>query len=621
MAYPEFELELDERGLVLIKGNNLASDKFKSNGAAKTTLIESIVYAIYDTTTKGLKADEIINRQAGKGTAVILEGYKGEDHYRIERYRKHSKHKNKVRLIVNGHEETASSVKETNKKIEQLVGIDYLTFNNSILFSQSNALGRFSTASDAEKKVILENLINLAVYSNAQSVAKERVKQKEQEMETKRREEEKLNWELSQVDQLEQQDKQRYESTKQAIEQEEQNFEQMKQAMNDHIQNNQHNVTNWINESEKLKEQQEQLSSNIENPYTAQLNDITQSINENKAEQQRLTYQQNDIVTKYKKLGLQDTCPVCGNELDTTHRDKEQAALKQQLAQVLTQLNPLKTQLEQLQAQHDNIYSQYAEVKRQQDNALAVHREFSTKINQIASLQQQYSNKLESYKSNLSAITNTLNRLKSFPEPAPRDADRLAIKEKINGCKTQILALQKERNILEDAVKIYSNAGVKSHVLDLVTPFLNERANKYLNILAGPGMELTFSTQTRKKDGEMTEKFDVQLTNTVGGESYKANSEGEKKRADLAIAQALQDLVISRAASSFNLVMYDEVFDALDDVGAENVISMLREKQKEIGSIFVITHNSTLKDLFESTITVTKDKTGLSTITEGDKRT
>ena len=136
-------------------------------------------------------------------------------------------------------------------------------------------------------------------------------------------------------------------------------------------------------------------------------------------------------------------------------------------------------------------------------------------------------------------------------------------------------------------------------------------------MLAGNDMEIKFSTQTPKKDGEMTEKFDVQLTNAVGGDSYKANSEGEKKRADLAIAQALQDLVVSRAASAFNIVLYDEVFDALDEIGAENTIAMLKEKQKDIGTILVITHNAALKNLFDKVITITKNPDGTSVLTEG----
>jgi DNA repair exonuclease SbcCD ATPase subunit len=70
------EVELKDRGLILVEGFNKTSNKFKSNGSGKTSIFEAIVYALYDTTTKGLKADEVINNKTAKknNCAVILEG-------------------------------------------------------------------------------------------------------------------------------------------------------------------------------------------------------------------------------------------------------------------------------------------------------------------------------------------------------------------------------------------------------------------------------------------------------------------------------------------------------------------------------------------------------------------
>jgi len=126
-------------------------------------------------------------------------------------------------------------------------------------------------------------------------------------------------------------------------------------------------------------------------------------------------------------------------------------------------------------------------------------------------------------------------------------------------------------------------------------------------------MELNFSTRTPKRDGGYTEKFDVQLTNRAGGDMYKANSAGEKRRADLSIALALQDLVIHLT----NVAVYDEFFDGLDEVGVENAIALLEEKAKVVGTIFVITHNAHFSSLFEKKITIVKDANGISTLQKG----
>ena len=62
-----------------------------------------------------------------------------------------------------------------------------------------------------------------------------------------------------------------------------------------------------------------------------------------------------------------------------------------------------------------------------------------------------------------------------------------------------------------------------------------------------------------------------------------------------------------------NIALYDEIFESLDPIGCESVITLLQEKQKQIGSIFVITHNSALSTLFENTITI-KKQNGVSHI-------
>lgn len=127
-----------------------------------------------------------------------------------------------------------------------------------------------------------------------------------------------------------------------------------------------------------------------------------------------------------------------------------------------------------------------------------------------------------------------------------------------------------------------------------------------MSTLSGSDIEIRFSTQTENADGSLKDKFDLEVINGSGGDTYQANSEGEKKRIDLAISFAIQDLVQSKANIAVNLGLYDECFDGLDSIGCENVIKILKERQKNISSIFVITHNDNLKPLFENVVTMQK---------------
>lgn len=616
LSIVEAELQIGNRGLVLIEGKNLTSNKFKSNGAGKTSIIESIVYALYDTTSKGLKADEVVNNKVKKNTSVILSGNKDGHTYRIERYRKHTKNKNKVRLFLDDKEITGKSTAETNKMIEQIVGIDYKTFVNSIMFSQSSGAGRFAIATDKEKKEILEGVVNLVIYAEAQAIAKDRIKAKDNEILTKKREMERTNWEFAQVDQLEQQDVQNYENTLNVIKQHRDSIGTLTTEMEKYVREYFTTSQQLEGEIEELKKKSEHMATVNIDAYLEAAQTAHQNLNDYSNLAQQLNNEKTRHVNDYKKIQLATNCPVCGSDLDPVHREQEMASIKENLKSVLIKLQMTTPELEQAQQVYNQAAAEYQKFKAVADESLGAYRQVISDIQAKEKWISDYQRGLQNYKDRIKNTQETLNRLGELPQPQKRDSERESIKEKLNTQKEQLLALEREKTALETVVKVYSNSGVKSHVLDLITPFLNKRGNEYLSILSGPEMELVFSTQTKNKDGSVSDKFDLQVINLAGGDDYKAQSEGEKKRADLSIALALQDFVASK--TEVNFALYDEVFDALDEVGSENVVTLLREREKTVGTIFVITHSEHLKPLFEKTITITKTKSGQSTITEGE---
>lgn len=617
MSIEEARLELDKRGLMLIEGRNKTNGAFKSNGSGKTSILDSIVYAIYDTTSKGLKADAVVSRAAKKNTEVILEGKKGDDVIRIERYRKHKTHKNKVRLLLNGKDISEKSAKATNEAIESIVGIDYKTFINSIMFSQGTGAGRFATATDKEKKEILENLVNLNIYANAQEIAKEKVKEKQEEINENIRGTERLNWELSNVDLMEQQEQENYENTRSMIKQEQDNLEANIKEMSKYTQDN-FPVTEQLKEEIVALENQRDSHTSLDisaisNEVNTKYRELTEKVNN----QKNLTAKKDEIVGQYKRLQTETNCPVCGNLLDQAHREQEMNSLKEQLRDILVELSPLEGVIAALTEEYNNLHKEYQEHKALYDNANANYQKIVNTIQQKKDQIANYENTLQGYQTRMENIKSTLEKLNNVPKPRKRDDERKGIKEKITAQKQALLDLEKEKKQLEDMVKVYSNSGVKSHVLDLITPYLNKRANTYLRKLSGSDIEVRFDTQKKNKDGTYSDKFDVQVFNSTGGESYQANSEGEKKRIDLAISLAIQDLVLKRSEISTNIVIYDEVFDALDSVGAENVVELLKERLDTVDSIFVVTHNEHLKPLFEQVITVVKYDKWKSKVVEG----
>ena len=616
MAVQEATLDLDNRGLVLIEGKNKSNDSFTSNGASKTTLITSITYALYGKTEKGLKADEVVNRIEKKNTHVKLTFLVGEDEYRIERYRKDKTHKNKVLLFCNDKEITGSTNDVTDKSIQELFGIEFNTYVNAIMYGQGD-IPMFSQATDKGKKEILESITNVEVYKKAQDVAKEKIKEVEQEQQSKESDIKQLKFKVSMLEEQYNKDLDYYNSVMEQKKQEEATIEQAKKE----AQQQRDELTKQIEEVKQNIPQVEEVEFEFSDSYYKAQEAINKIETHRKekllpAEQDVtstfniIKYDIQELNKKHSQLDTSDHCPVCGSPIDNSHKVKEQHNIQEQL-------EVKKNQLEQYQEALNKIEDKKLELETKKENIqsiMQVEEEDKNKHQQM--IQEQY-RKQQSYYAKISELENKKNGItdpvlndysyikKPDEEEHKKEVENINLT--IDKHSEDVLQLESNKVQYQQAVEAFGNKGIRSVVLDFITPFLNEKANEYLQVLSGSDISVEFQTQVENTKGELKDKFDVIVTNSNGGTSYKSNSAGEQKRIDLAISFAIQDLIMSKDDISTNIALYDECFDGLDTVGCENVIKLLKDRLNVVGTIFVITHSESLKPLFENVITMVKE--------------
>ena len=140
----------------------------------------------------------------------------------------------------------------------------------------------------------------------------------------------------------------------------------------------------------------------------------------------------------------------------------------------------------------------------------------------------------------------------------------------------------------------FGNRGLKSLLLRRVVPTLNSRTNYYLSFLSE--MRIKFSI-----DGD---KLSMELKYPGGGNRYGGISGGERRRADLAVNLALQDVVVQQVQSSTNLLMLDEIVENLDERGVEGVVQLLNSLKKD--TIIAVSHRQSLREFFPTVWTVKK---------------
>jgi DNA repair exonuclease SbcCD ATPase subunit len=75
---------------------------------------------------------------------------------------------------------------------------------------------------------------------------------------------------------------------------------------------------------------------------------------------------------------------------------------------------------------------------------------------------------------------------------------------------------------------------------------------------------------------------------------------------EVATDLGLMDLVATREGGHLDLLMLDEVLDGLDNEGCSRVLLLLQNLRAERGSIFVISHESEVAEVFEKAIFAVK---------------
>jgi hypothetical protein len=151
--------------------------------------------------------------------------------------------------------------------------------------------------------------------------------------------------------------------------------------------------------------------------------------------------------------------------------------------------------------------------------------------------------------------------------------------------------------------------GIKSFIFESALPYLTARTNHYSSYITGGTVAIDILPTTVLKSGETREKLTVSAINSHGANVYNGNSDGERRRIDICVLLALQDLISTRASKTWSIIVFDEIFDCLDKTGIEHVIDMFRTFKGK--SIYIISHSEDIKKHFDTSITIVK-KDGIS---------
>jgi DNA repair exonuclease SbcCD ATPase subunit len=536
------EIELNKHNTTLIVGEN---------GAGKSTILDALTFALFGKPFRKINKPQLLNTITQKGLSVEIEFSIGKIEYKIVRGIKPTV----FEVYQNGSLLNQSAESKDYQDIleKQILKINYKSFCQVVVLG-SATYQPFMQLTAAQRREIIEDLLDLQIFSTMNSLLKDKVSFNTKDMSecdkniavvSERIEMTKKHLIKIQMDnsKLIEDKKERIEKTKKDIDTLSVQF----QTITDTIEKLSKKTVNL----DKLKLSSKELSSlksKIENKFDSLKEEI-------------------DFFTE------NDQCPTCKQNIDvsfkeTTIKEKtnEISTVENGLSQLIDKYLKVQKKIEDIIKINDQI----------SDNKFEAHK-IKTKINSL----NEYINDLNEEMSSIKNIVKTEDNV-----------DIKVYEEKLEEYKDEYNKLKNEKELYTCAATMLKDSGIKSRIIKQYVPIINKFINKYLS-------SMEFMCQF-----ELDENFDEVIKSRYRDEfSYGSFSEGEKFRINLAILFTWRSIAKMRNSINTNILILDEVMDSsLDANGTEEFLKLIKNLSKDT-NIFIISHKrDTIIDKFENVI-------------------
>jgi DNA repair exonuclease SbcCD ATPase subunit len=556
------ELQLNDNTVTQILG---------TNGMGKSSIPLIIEEALYNKNSKGIKKADIPNRYVNNGYNIYLSFTKDEDRYEITVNRKTNI---KVKLEKNGTDISSHTATNTYKTLQEVLGVDFKTFSQ-LVYQNTNASLQFLTATDANRKKFLIDLLHLEGYVELFEVFKGASKEVSSRSAT-------ISGKLATVEKWLKDNKLSDTFILPMLDLQIDTSEDEKA------------LSSIMVEIENISEKNKKINTN--NQYKRLLDQIdVMAIQKSKvtnyesydALQEELGSLQaaatgaQRTLTKLEKL--KEECPTCKQPIDVS---AEKAMIDVERGNLLTaqeKINEIKPRIIQIK-ENNAEFERNAKGQRDWEDLLrSFDRTLPTSI-----LDQ------EQLEDSLLLVQDRLREAKKqLAENAAENERRTKLNTRIQVIQEQtaefveqqeeydgkLLGNQKLESELDVLKKAFSTNGLLAYKIENLVGELEELANEYLAELSDGRFTLEFVVSN--------DKLNVEITDNGNVVDILALSSGELARVNTATLIAIRKLMSSISKSKINILFLDEVTNVLDDQGREKLVEVLL---REDLNTYIVSH-------------------------------
>ena len=583
---------------VVIFGDNRTDRSLENNGAGKTTLFEAICIALTNESLRNIKKDNFINREADSCfISFELHNPVLRKELIIQRTFFRGGKPVNVKIFENGAQNTqVTSVVEANKRVLELIGISREDLLRYYIISQDNHY-TFFTASDTEKKEIMNRITSADMINPAIEELNNRKAIKQDELRLLSLERDKLS------------------GKKETLA--EQRLELLESDNNDE---EIAELEERISENKDLLDKNKKEALVIDEEIVVvekALSEITiPDVSNLKAERKKKRSELDSFESEFGELNrvkknlkneLSDSieCPSCGHEFIQSDLGLSVEDAERLLSETEKEIGKVTKKIEEIEIKIKNLTSKIEKAESIQER----YDEFEDKLSRLKRKSSNKKNEEQDLKKKVKRYEEQIAALKD----EKKDNSAISkIEAKIKECDEEIGRYNEAMKPIEeelDLIKFWlfnmGKSGFMTYLANKSIKIIEGITNSYLRKF-GVDISVLINGFTILKSGEVREKIDVFVSNDgVTSENFMAKSGGERGRVTLAGVLGIQHLInLSSNGGGLNLLVFDECFHGMDSRGQENIIKIF---EKMGITILVITQNVSEGFNNENTLMVVKE--------------
>lgn len=518
------------------------------NGAGKSTMLDALCFVLFGKSYRSVNIPQLVNTINQKDLLVEIEFNIGQDDYKVVR----GLVPKIFEVYKNGKmiDQDAKSKDYQRMFEEQILRMTYKAFCQVIILGSANYVP-FMRLTAAERRSIVETILDINVFSTMNTILKSKVSQSRDELIE-------VEGKLSVI-------KERISIQKKYMDERSKDEKDLTEKYEAEIKEAEEKATVLEGEISVLREKIDLHLSDIVDKTT-----IEKTKNNLESVMRQLNSKTKNLNTSVDFYDKNDTCPTCTQHIEQEFKDS-----------MITTLNTKKQEIEKAIT---NINTSLSDTDKQLEKIAGIIRIMKVTESAI----QERKSELSGYRKFNEKTKQKLNEAKSNTKDDTQEQETLAIYEGEEdegiSSRKDIIDTQHHYGI---AATLLKDSGIKSRIIKHYIPIINKIINQYLTQM---GMFVNFNL-----DEEFNETI---LSRHRDSFTYASFSEGEKKKIDLALLFAWRSIAQMKNSVSTNLLMLDEVLDgSLDDAACESFLDILKGIDTDT-NVFVISHKP--KELLES---------------------